>query len=233
MLVARREREALAQVLERLVGSEAGADGGDLEEDAAGLAEVDRLEVEAVDDRGRMRACLGDPFAPRLVILRLRGPGDVVDGACAGDSALGGRLVEVVRRAASVAADLPGRVVAWLEAERVLEEAPALARGCRRTRARSRSPGAPAPSGSPDGRRSAARRSVSATASSRPSPSGSSNFRLPGVRSVGMPASDSLFSQKSSASSEATRQVTWWIIPAPALPRRAFGYSKKVMSLPA
>ena len=38
--------------------------------------------------------------------------------------------------------------------------------------------------------------------------------------------------QKSSASSEPTRNLTVWTIPAPARPRRAPGYSKKVMSAP-
>ena len=46
-------------------------------------------------------------------------------------------------------------------------------------------------------------------------------------------ASDaSRLSQKSSASSEATRHCTVCTIPAPARPRRTPGYSKNVMSLP-
>src|SRR5919204_6209287 len=61
-----RQREPLAEVLRRLVGREAGAEGGDLEEDAARLAEVDRAEVEAVDDGGRRRAGLQRPRPPRL-----------------------------------------------------------------------------------------------------------------------------------------------------------------------
>ena len=56
VLVVGRQRELLAEVLERLVDGEARAQGGDLEEHPARLAEVDRLEVEAVDHRGRLGA---------------------------------------------------------------------------------------------------------------------------------------------------------------------------------
>src|SRR5918911_1151675 len=48
-----RQREPLAEVLERLVGGEAGADGRDLEQDAARLAKVDRAGGEPLDDRRR------------------------------------------------------------------------------------------------------------------------------------------------------------------------------------
>ena len=48
-----REDERLAQVLRVLVHGEARAERRDLEEDAARLAEVDRAEPEAVDDRRR------------------------------------------------------------------------------------------------------------------------------------------------------------------------------------
>src|SRR6185312_3006876 len=84
MLVVGRQRQLFAEVLERLVDGEAGADRGDLEQHAARLAEVDRLEVEAVDDRRRVRAALGDAALPLLVLLGRRGPGDVVDGPGAG-----------------------------------------------------------------------------------------------------------------------------------------------------
>src|SRR5690242_21961287 len=49
-LEARRQHELLAEVLRVLVGGEAGAERGDLEQHAARLAEVDREEPEAVDD---------------------------------------------------------------------------------------------------------------------------------------------------------------------------------------
>lgn len=68
-LELRREREALAEMLERLVGGEAGAGGGDLEQDPAGLPEVDGPEVEAVDDRGGMAAALLHAAAPRFVLV--------------------------------------------------------------------------------------------------------------------------------------------------------------------
>src|SRR6266542_3324981 len=53
MLECRRQHEALAEMLERLVGREAGTERRDLEEDAARLAEVDGPKPEAVDDRRR------------------------------------------------------------------------------------------------------------------------------------------------------------------------------------
>src|SRR5262249_7255497 len=114
--------QALAEMLERLVRREAGADGGDLEEDAARLAEVDRLEVETVDDGRGACARLEDPVAPRLVVLHLGRPRDVVHGSGAGKAGVRRRLVEAVGRAARVAAHLPGGVPQRLEAEGVLEE---------------------------------------------------------------------------------------------------------------
>src|SRR5204862_3540686 len=110
VLVVGRKRELLAEVLERLVDREAGADGRDLEQHAARLAEVDRLEVEAVDDGRRMRATLRDTLLPGLVLLRWGCPRDVVDRAGAGDSQLQRRLVVRVPGAAPAAADLPDRV---------------------------------------------------------------------------------------------------------------------------
>ncbi len=71
MLVIGRQRELLAEVLEGLVDREAGAQRGDLEEDAARLAEVDRAEVEAVDQRRRLRAGLDRAIPPCLVIVHL------------------------------------------------------------------------------------------------------------------------------------------------------------------
>ena len=177
VLVVGRERQALAQVLERLVGGEPGADGGDFEENAARLAEVDRLEVETVDDRGRMRSGLGHAGAPGLVLVHLRGPGDVMHGAGAGNPGLGWRLVEAVGRAARVAADLPGGIVAVARSRALPRTAGGSGRGRASRPAPSRSPGARAPSGSPDGRRSAARRPFRPPLSSSPRPSGSSNVQ--------------------------------------------------------
>src|SRR5262245_29404875 len=95
VLEVRRQRQALAQSLERLVGREPGADGRDLEQDAARLAEVDRLEVEAVDDGRRRAACVDHPLSPGLVLLGWGGPRDVVDRAGARDAALVGAVVDV------------------------------------------------------------------------------------------------------------------------------------------
>src|SRR5512133_2321297 len=99
MLEVRGQGEALAEVLERLVDREAGPEGRDLEEDAARLPEVDRLEVEAVDHA----------LPPRFVLLRRRGPGDVVDGSRARDPPLVGPVVHV-EPAALLAAGLETRV---------------------------------------------------------------------------------------------------------------------------
>src|SRR3954453_4069360 len=72
LLVVRRERERLTERLERLVGGEAGADRRDLEQHAARLAEVDRLEVEAVDHRRRLPTALDHLLPPRFVLVDLR-----------------------------------------------------------------------------------------------------------------------------------------------------------------
>src|SRR4051794_9322889 len=124
-----RQRQRLAERLERLVGREPGAEGCDLEQHAAGLAEVDRQEPEAVDDRRGMHANLPYTFPPRLVVLHRRSPGHVVDGAGAGEPTLGRRRVVRDPAAALVADDGPGVVAAGLEAEPLLEELAAALRG--------------------------------------------------------------------------------------------------------
>ena len=115
-------------MLERLVDREAWADRGDLEQDAARLAEVDRPEVEAVDDRRRVGAALGHALVPRLVSVLRGGPGDVVDGAGAGDAGFLRRLVVRVPGAALRAADLPHGIAVRVERERLLEKLSARAR---------------------------------------------------------------------------------------------------------
>src|SRR6266513_5774682 len=122
MLVVRRQRQLLAEALERLVDGEAGPCRRDLEEDAAGLAEVDRLEVEAVDDRSRACARRRHALVPGLVLLRRRCPRDVVDRAGDRIRRLAGRLVVRVEGAPPVSARLPLAVAARLERERLLEE---------------------------------------------------------------------------------------------------------------
>ncbi len=73
-----REDELLAEVLGILVEREARAERRDLEEDAARLAEVDRAEPEAVDDRRRVHSGRGHrsrarPRAPPSTTPRRRG----------------------------------------------------------------------------------------------------------------------------------------------------------------
>src|SRR5206468_1605805 len=118
----RRQRELLAEVLEWLVDREARPDRRDLEEDAARLPKVDRLEVEAFDHRRRVRTALGDALLPRLVLLRRRGPRNVMHRPGAGNTRLVRRLVVRVPGAALVTAHLPDRVAVRIEREDLLEE---------------------------------------------------------------------------------------------------------------
>ena len=90
---------------------EPGPERRDLEEDAARLAEVDRAEVEAVDDRRRPAPDSATRALPRLVLVHRRRPGDVVDGARApepGSAGAGRSRSAPPRRAAR----LPARVSA-------------------------------------------------------------------------------------------------------------------------
>ncbi len=107
-----RQHERLAELVGRLVDREAGGERGDLEQHAVRLAEVDRAEVRAVDDRRRLRAALARGVAPGGVVLVARGPGDVVDGAGPLQAALGGRGIVRVRRAALLAGEHGVRVEA-------------------------------------------------------------------------------------------------------------------------
>src|SRR5689334_19934105 len=69
VLVVRRKRETLTEVLRILVGGEARADRRDLEKNSVRLAEVDRPEIEAVDDRGWAGPGINDTIAPCLVLV--------------------------------------------------------------------------------------------------------------------------------------------------------------------
>src|SRR4051794_27096196 len=66
----RRQREGFAEVLDRFIGREAGAVRRQLEEDAAGLAEVEAAEIEPIDRAARSHAQLGQVFEPAVVILK-------------------------------------------------------------------------------------------------------------------------------------------------------------------
>src|SRR5215207_2544332 len=124
VLVGGRQGQLLAERLERLVDVEARAQGRDLEEDAARLPEVDRAEVEAIDHRCGPSPLGNHPVTPGLVLVDLRGPGDVVDAPRALKAALGRRGIEPVEPAAALAPGLPV-VLASLEPESLLEERPA------------------------------------------------------------------------------------------------------------
>src|SRR6185295_14242386 len=115
MLEVGRQRQSFTKVVGRLVGREARPDRGDLEQHAARLAEVDRLEVEAVDDRRYVRASGGDPLAPGLVLVQRRRPGDVVHRAGAADARVLRRLVVLVETASVRTARLPRVAVARVE----------------------------------------------------------------------------------------------------------------------
>ena len=97
-LEPRRQREALAERLERLVDEEARAVGGDLEQDPVGHAEVDRAEVLAVLTAGRAQAELDEAGEPAPARRRRRAPGDVVRDPGADQRRLLGRLRERERR---------------------------------------------------------------------------------------------------------------------------------------
>ena len=62
-LVLWRQHQALAEVLDGLIDREAGRIRRQLEEHAARLPEVDRVEVVAIDHRRRMQPTLGDALA--------------------------------------------------------------------------------------------------------------------------------------------------------------------------
>ena len=119
-LVLRRQLQRLAERLQRLVVLEADVAAGELEEDAAGLAEVDGVEVLAVDDLGRARAGRDGLGADGLELCVVGGrPRDVVDRPGAGDAARGGRGVVAQRRPARVAAQRPVGAAVVGEADRL------------------------------------------------------------------------------------------------------------------
>jgi hypothetical protein len=119
-LVLRRQLERLAERLQRLVVLEADVAAGELEEHAAGLAEVDRVEVLAVDDVRGARAGL-DGLRTHGLELGVVGrrPCDVVDGPGARGAALLRRLVVAQERVALVAAQRPFRAAVVAEAQRL------------------------------------------------------------------------------------------------------------------
>ena len=227
-----RQRELLAEVLERLVDGEARAQRRDLEEDAAGLAEVDRAEVEAVDHRGRAgrpprSPARASPRARRSSRPRRRGGRCRRPGASARRAA---RRRGRGRRGVSPRASQPSPL--RLELERLQQPAAGVrggAVGADGVEALQRELGR-APR---DGRRSAARPRPRRRAARARAPRGRRRpgSRPPaGTRSRWPPRRSS---QKSSASGEATRQTIRCTSPAPARPAGTPGNSKKVRSEPA
>src|SRR5690606_12444233 len=82
MCVLARYLQGFAQMLNVLVAVETGTVGGDLEEDAARGAEIDRQEIVAVDHRRGPVPGMGKRLAHDELVLRaLDGEGDVMDGA--------------------------------------------------------------------------------------------------------------------------------------------------------
>ena len=170
------------------VDGEAGPVVGDLEEHAAGLAEVDRVEVVAVDDARGRHAGLAQVLLPARVLGDRRAPRHVMDRARALAAVLGGRRVVGDRRAADLAAQLPRVLAQRRGAEQLARARCRCAAGARCRRARRRSPAAPASAGisgcsalsgvSPPGR----------TASSWPRPSGSAKRRRSPTRSWATPS---------------------------------------------
>src|SRR2546430_5259418 len=83
VLVLRRQLEAGAQLIGRLVDRETRFVGRDLEEHTAGLPEVDRVEVLVVDHGRHLAVGSNQGLTPgELVGVVARPPGDVVN--CAG-----------------------------------------------------------------------------------------------------------------------------------------------------
>src|SRR5690606_7503243 len=77
-----RQHQLLPQRLNGFVDGEAGTVGGDFEQDAAPLPEVDGREVFAVDDGGHVETGRGHPLPPPFLLREAAGPpGDVVHGA--------------------------------------------------------------------------------------------------------------------------------------------------------
>src|SRR3954452_419171 len=99
MLVLARQAQLLAEMHRVLVDSEAWRRRGDLEQDPLRLAEVDRVEVVAVDYRRDAHAALRHALLPREVVVVERVPVDVVDRPRALDAALRGFVVPPVEMA--------------------------------------------------------------------------------------------------------------------------------------
>src|ERR671917_1471574 len=106
-----RKPQLLSEAFGLLIRAEAGRVGGDLEKDAAGLAEVDRTEVVAVEDGRDVVAEGRHPLAQlELPLLVGDAEGDVVDGPYAhGAAREAGSVGDVHRVAGPALAGLEAR----------------------------------------------------------------------------------------------------------------------------
>src|SRR5258708_739629 len=120
-LVPLGQHQRLAKAGCVLIDVEPRAKGGDLEEDTTGLAEVDRPEVGAVDDRSRLHFGAGEGLAPGLVVLVRRRPGHVVHAAGTLDRADARRWIDMVGGAAAGGAVLEDPTLAT-EAQGALKQ---------------------------------------------------------------------------------------------------------------
>ena len=85
-----RKHERLAQTRAIFINREAWTFGSELEKDAARFLEIDGLEPESIDYRGRLCAFLGDTLAHfELMRLIVHAPGDVMNAAGAPGAADG------------------------------------------------------------------------------------------------------------------------------------------------
>lgn len=88
-LKPRRQLERRAETIGHLVDRKAGWLGRDLEQDAAGFAEIYRTEIPAIENRRNIKSERKDLFAPSLLLfIASRAERDVVDGAAAPPVAL-------------------------------------------------------------------------------------------------------------------------------------------------
>ena len=176
---------------------------------------------------------LGERVDPSLLVVVADAPRDVVHGACA----LPTRLAPAARRARSIRHG-SRRATSHVVSSRLLRTHQPLEHRLGSGRARAVRAHAVEPLerelGGDLGMLGDQRR-IRRRCSRRPRGRGLRSRRRrasPRRRSVSMPSAARRASQKSIASSDATRQTMRWTLPAPARPEIALGYSKNVRSAP-
>ena len=94
-LEERRQRQFFAERFHRLISGEARSVGGDLEQDAAGLAEIEAAEIEAVDLAAVGNAQFVEPLRPGVILgLVRRAERDVMHAA--GALPRGGKILSSI-----------------------------------------------------------------------------------------------------------------------------------------